>query len=172
MTTPALARAEQLIATIPDFPQPGISFKDVSPLLADADALRAVTEAMIDPFRGSFDVVAGIEARGFSLAGAIAVAAGTGLVPIRKAGKLPRPAAQVTYDLEYGSASIEMQQDLPEGSRVLLVDDVLATGGTLAASRKLVTELGYDPVGLVVLLELVALDGRSICGPVESVFAG
>src|SRR5690606_9338011 len=125
----------------------GILFRDISPLLADAAALRAVVDALIEPFAGTFDVVAGVEARGFLLAGAVAVAAGVGTVPIRKAGKLPRPAASVSYDLEYGKATIEMAADLPEGTRVLLVDDVLATGGTLRAGRAVLAELGYVLAG-------------------------
>ena len=123
MTSEALARAESLIATIPDFPSPGVLFRDISPLLADAAALRTVVDAVIAPFAGGFDVVAGVEARGFMLAGAVAIAAGVGMAPIRKAGKLPRPAASVSYALEYGTAQIEMSNDLPRGTRVLLVDD-------------------------------------------------
>ena len=130
-----LARAESLIRTIQDYPEPGVMFRDITPLLADAAALRAVIDAMIAPFEGGFDVVAGIEARGFLLAGAVAVAADVGLVPIRKAGKLPRPAASVSYALEYGTATIEVHDDIAEGTRVLLVDDVLATGGTLQAAH-------------------------------------
>lgn len=166
----ALARAESLIVSIPDFPEPGILFRDISPLLADAAALRAVVDAIIEPFAGTFDVVAGVEARGFMLAGAAAVAAGVGMVPIRKAGKLPRPAASVHYDLEYGTASIEMSADLPAGTRVLLVDDLIATGGTLAAAQAILRELGYDVVGTAVLLELVALGGQRVCSPVHAVF--
>src|SRR3546814_8603709 len=97
-----LARAESLIGSIPDYPEPGIVFRDITPLLADAAALRTCIDALLAPFAGGFDVVAGIEARGFLLAGAAAIAAGSGLVPIRKAGKLPRPAASVSYALEYG----------------------------------------------------------------------
>lgn len=170
MTSEALARAESLIATIPDFPDPGILFRDISPMLADAAALRAAVDALIEPFAGTFDVVAGIEARGFLLAGAAAIAAGVGMAPIRKAGKLPRPAASVDYALEYGTASIEMSDDLPRGTRVLLVDDILATGGTLRAGRELLTRLGHDPVGTAVLMELTELDGRAVCGPVHAVF--
>lgn len=165
-----LARAESLIATIPDFPEPGILFRDISPLLADAAALRAVVDAVIAPFAGDFDVVAGIEARGFMLAGAVAIAAGVGMTPIRKAGKLPRPAASVRYDLEYGSAAIEMSDDLARGTRVLLVDDILATGGTLSAGHELLDRLGLSLAGTAVLMELVDLGGQAACGPVHSVF--
>lgn len=160
----ALARAEDLIALIPDYPQPGVLFRDIAPLLADAKALRAVIDALVAPFEGGFDVVAGIEARGFLLAGAAAMAYDVGLVPIRKAGKLPRPAAAVDYALEYGTATIEMHDDIPAGSRVLLIDDVLATGGTLAAGRELVQRVGGVVAGITVLMELEALGGRAVLG--------
>ena len=160
----ALARAESLIAVIPDYPQPGILFRDIMPLLADAAALRATIDALIEPFAGTYDVVAGIEARGFLLAGAAAMTAGVGLIPIRKAGKLPRPAASVSYALEYGTAEIEAHDDMPHGSRVLLLDDVLATGGTIAAARTLVERLGGTVAGTAVLLELDGLGGRAVAG--------
>lgn len=170
MTTEALARAESLIATIPDFPGPGILFRDISPLLADAAAMRAVVDAVISPFADEFDVVAGVEARGFLLAGAVAVAAGVGMAPIRKAGKLPRPAASVDYALEYGTASIEMSGDLAPGTRVLLVDDILATGGTLRAGQQLLGALGLVLAGTAVIMELDGLGGQAACGPVHAVF--
>lgn len=170
MTSPDLARAESLIARIPDFPEPGILFRDISPLLADAGAMRTVIDALVAPFAGQFDVIAGVEARGFLLAGAAAVAAGVGMVPIRKAGKLPRPAAAVSYDLEYGQATIEMAADLAPGTRVLLVDDVLATGGTLRAAQQLLERLGYAVAGTAVLMELADLGGQRVCGPVHTVF--
>ncbi len=170
MNPEALERAESLIALIPDFPEPGILFRDISPLLADGSAMRTVVDALIEPFAGQFDVIAGVEARGFLLAGAAAVAAGVGMAPIRKAGKLPRPAATVSYDLEYGTASIEMAADLPPGTRVLLVDDVLATGGTLQAAQRLIAQLGYRVAGTAALMELVDLGGREVCGPVHTVF--
>lgn len=160
----ALARAESLIAVIPDYPQPGILFRDIMPLLADAAALRATIDALIEPFAGTYDVVAGIEARGFLFAGAAAMTAGVGLIPIRKAGKLPRPAASVSYALEYGTAEIEAHDDMPHGSRVLLLDDVLATGGTIAAARTLVERLGGTVAGTAVLLELDGLGGRAVAG--------
>lgn len=166
----ALARAEALIRSIPDYPEPGILFRDITPLLADADALRAATAALVEPFAGDFDVVAGVEARGFILAGAAAVAAGVGFVPIRKAGKLPRPAASVDYALEYGTATIEMHDDLPAGTRMLLIDDVLATGGTLDAGRRLVERLGYRIAGISVLFEIGGLGGRDVVGDVHTVF--
>lgn len=170
MDAAAVARAESLIRTIPDYPEPGVLFRDITPLLADAAALRAATDALIAPFAGEFDVVAGVEARGFLLAGAVAVAAGVGLVPIRKAGKLPRPAASVSYALEYGTATVEAHDDLAPGARVLLVDDVLATGGTLEAARELLGALGADVVGTSVLIELAALGGRELAGDVHAVF--
>ena len=170
MTSEALAHAESLIASIPDFPEPGVLFRDISPLLADAAALRTVVDAVVEPFAGQFDVVAGIEARGFMLAGAVAIAAGVGMAPIRKAGKLPRPAASVSYALEYGTAEIEMSDDLAAGTRVLLVDDILATGGTLRAGQQLLDRLGLRLAGTAVLMELAALGGRGVCGPVHSVF--
>ncbi|HAQ59750.1 MAG TPA: adenine phosphoribosyltransferase [Microbacterium sp.] len=174
MQTPpieALARAESLIAVVPGYPEPGILFRDIMPLLADASALRATIDALVEPFAGEFDVVAGIEARGFLLAGAAAMAAGVGLMPIRKAGKLPRPAASVSYALEYGTAEIEAHDDLPPGARVLLLDDVLATGGTIAAARELVQTLGGTVAGTAVLLELDGLGGRAVAGPgIHAVF--
>jgi adenine phosphoribosyltransferase len=168
--SPALARAESLILEIPDYPEPGVLFRDITPLLADASALRACVDAMVEPFAGEFDVVAGVEARGFLLAGAIAIAADVGLVPIRKAGKLPRPAASVSYALEYGEATIEAHDDIAEGTRVLLVDDVLATGGTLAAAHTLIARLGGAVVGTSVLMELDALGGRAVVGDVHALF--
>lgn len=167
-----LARAESLIGTIPDYPQPGVAFRDITPLLVDPAALRTAIDALVAPFAGTFDVVAGIEARGFLLAGAAAIASGAGLVPIRKAGKLPRPAASVAYALEYGEAVIEMHDDLRPGARVLLLDDVLATGGTLAAGRELVETLGGEVVGTAVLLEIEALGGRAALGdaPLHALF--
>lgn len=168
--SPALARAESLIRGIPDYPEQGVLFRDITPLLADAEALRATTEAIIEPFAGQFDYVAGIEARGFLLAGTAAIAAGVGLIPIRKAGKLPRPAASVDYALEYGTATVEMHDDLPRGSRVLLIDDVLATGGTLAAGRQLIERLGSHVVGISVLFEIDGLGGREAVGDLHTVF--
>ncbi|ALX66220.1 adenine phosphoribosyltransferase [Microbacterium sp. XT11] len=168
--SPALARAQSLIRSVPDYPEKDIVFRDITPLLADAEALRVTTEAIIEPFAGQFDVVAGIEARGFILAGAAAIAAGVGLIPIRKAGKLPRPAASVDYALEYGTATIEMHDDLPAGSRVLLIDDVLATGGTLAAGRRLVERLGSHVTGISVLFEIDGLGGRDAIGDLHTVF--
>jgi adenine phosphoribosyltransferase len=145
---------------VPDFPKPGIVFKDITPLLADAEAFAMVVRelAAVAP---DVDVVAGIEARGFLLAGAIAGQLGRGLVPVRKAGKLPPPTLRASYDLEYGSAEIEVVPELVNGKRVLLVDDVLATGGTMRASADLITRAGGTVVALAVILELAFLQGRT-----------
>ncbi|MBK0417575.1 adenine phosphoribosyltransferase [Leucobacter sp. CSA1] len=159
-----LRRAESLIRSIPDHPKPGVLFRDITPLLADAAALRATAEALVAPFAGRFDAVAGVEARGFLLAGAAAIASGAGLIPVRKAGKLPRPAAAEDYALEYGTATVEAHDDLPGGTRVLLLDDVLATGGTLVASRRLLERLGYEVAGVSVLFEIDGLGGRETIG--------
>ena len=168
--SPALTRAQSLIRSVADYPEPGILFRDITPLLADAEALRVTTEAIIEPFEGQFDVIAGIEARGFLIASAAAIVAGVGLIPIRKAGKLPRPAVSVDYALEYGTATIEMHDDLPKGSRVLLIDDILATGGTLAAGRQLLERLGSHVAGISVLFEIDGLGGRELIGELHTVF--
>ena len=149
------------IIDVPDFPQPGIVFKDLSPLFADGAAFRQTIDAIAD-HPGGFDLVAGVEARGFLLAAGVAYASGVGLVPVRKAGKLPRATHAETYNLEYGTATIEIHADafLP-GHRVLIVDDVLATGGTAAATVALVERSGGIVAGVTFLLELGFLDGRS-----------
>ena len=162
--TPELARAEALIREIPNYPSPGILFRDITPLLGDSTALRATVDALIAPFAGTFDVVAGLEARGFLLASAAAYASETGLMPIRKAGKLPRPAASVGYALEYGTAEVEAHDDFAPGTRVLLIDDVLATGGTLGAAHELIERLGYVAAGTSVLFEIDGLGGRAAVG--------
>lgn len=142
-------------------------FRDLTPVFADAAALRAVIEQLIAPFAGTFDVVAGVEARGFVLAAAAAVIANTGVVMIRKAGKLPRATVSREYALEYGTATLEVHTDeLPAGTRVLLVDDVLATGGTLEASLWLLAAAGLVVAGVSVVLELTALNGRARIGDV------
>ncbi|MDN5780461.1 MAG: adenine phosphoribosyltransferase [Luteimonas sp.] len=152
-----------LIRDIPDFPKPGVVFKDITPLLADADGYAAMIDALAAPWRGSaLDAVCGIEARGFILGAALARALGTGFVPVRKPGKLPARTHAQEYDLEYGSDRLEVHADavLP-GARVLLVDDVLATGGTLHAALALARQQGASVVGASVLLEIVALEGRA-----------
>jgi adenine phosphoribosyltransferase len=151
------------VLDVPDFPQPGIVFKDISPLFADPAAFRAVVDALVASHDGeSFDIVAGIEARGFVLAAAVAYAAGVGVVPVRKAGKLPRATYAATYALEYGEATLELHQDaFGDGQRVLVVDDVLATGGTARATLELVERAGGSVSGLTVLIELAFLSGRA-----------
>jgi adenine phosphoribosyltransferase len=155
------------VVDVPDFPKPGVVFKDLMPLFADGDAFRAVIDGIIDHHgRDSFDVVVGIEARGFVIAAAIAYATGLGVVPVRKAGKLPRAAYAASYALEYGEATLEVHQDafLPE-HRVLVVDDVLATGGTAEATLDLVERAGGSVAGFSVLLELAFLKGRERLEP-------
>ena len=159
--TSADERVDALTALVPDFPSPGVLFRDLTPALADADALRAVTDELIAPFAGAFDVVAGIEARGFLLAGAAAYAAGTGVIAVRKAGKLPPPTVTGHYELEYGTAAIEVHPERPSpGARVLVLDDVLATGGTVAATCELLERGGAPVSGIGVVLELTGLHGR------------
>ncbi|MCB0913918.1 MAG: adenine phosphoribosyltransferase [Propionibacteriaceae bacterium] len=151
-----------LIRDVPDFPKPGIVFKDITPVLADAAAFAATIEAMAAAWRGqAIDAVVGIEARGFILGAPLARALGAGFVPVRKPGKLPGRTLSQAYALEYGEDRLELHADaLPAGARVLLVDDVLATGGTLAAACALLGQLQVDLAGAAVLIELAALNGR------------
>ncbi|PFG33072.1 adenine phosphoribosyltransferase [Sanguibacter antarcticus] len=150
------------IRDVPDFPEPGILFKDITGLLVDPEGFRAVIDALAHAVPADVDLVAGMEARGFILGAALAAHLGKGFVPIRKAGKLPPPTHAVTYDLEYGQACLELREGtVRPGVGVLLVDDVLATGGTAAAAAQLVEAVGARVVGLAFLLELTALDGRS-----------
>jgi adenine phosphoribosyltransferase len=146
---------------VPGFPQPGVLFKDIVPLLADGAAFAAATAALARFAREltGVDLVAGIEARGFVVAGALARELSCGLVPVRKAGKLPPPTLGRDYELEYGTARIEVPRDVLDGRRVLLVDDVLATGGTLHAAADLVTEAGGILTGVAVFVQLAGLDG-------------
>jgi adenine phosphoribosyltransferase len=154
-----LEQAAELIRLVPDYPSPGVLFRDIGPLLADAGALGAVVQALGSKYE--FDLVAGVEARGFLLAAAVAHARGTGVAGLRKPGKLPVVADRIDYDLEYGSASLELPGDtLAPGQRVLVVDDVLATGGTLGAACELVTNAGAKVVAAAVVLEISALRGR------------
>jgi adenine phosphoribosyltransferase len=151
-----------LTAVVPDFPKPGITFRDLTPVFADGSALRVITDALAAPFIGRIDAVAGVEARGFVLAAAAAYALGIGVLIIRKPGKLPQAVLSESYDLEYGSATLEVQPNtLPAGSRVLVLDDVLATGGTLSASTTLIERAGWEVTGVSVVLELSALGGRA-----------
>ncbi len=151
-----------LTRVIPDFPQAGITFRDLTPVFADGPALHAVTQSLVEPYRGKIDAVAGVEARGFLLSATAAYELGVGTLLIRKPGKLPGVVLSRSYDLEYGSNTLEVQPaDLPKGSRVLLVDDVLATGGTLAAAASLIEDAGWIVAGISVVLELDVLDGRA-----------
>jgi adenine phosphoribosyltransferase len=150
------------IRDVPDFPSPGIVFKDIAPLLAEPLLFRSIVDHFAERHRDAgLHVVAGIEARGFVFGAALAYALGVGFVPIRKKGKLPWHTVEASYDLEYGSATIEMHQDaITPGARVLLIDDLLATGGTAAAAARLVRDLGGTVVEIDFLIELAFLEGR------------
>ena len=149
------------IRDVPDYPKPGIVFKDITPLLADGPAFAAVVEALADGSEGVTKVV-GIEARGFILAAPVAYVLGAGFVPVRKQGKLPAPTLAESYELEYGEATLEVHIDaFGAGDRVLIVDDVLATGGTAAATAELVRRTGARVAGITVLLEIGFLAGRA-----------
>ena len=154
------------ILDVPDYPNPGVVFKDITPLLGDSAAFGAVVSAMAEQVRAvGATRVAGLEARGFILAAPVAMAAGVGFVPVRKAGKLPRATYREDYELEYGTATIEVHRDaFVPGERVMIVDDILATGGTAVAAAKLVRDAGAVPVGLSVLMELGFLSGRERFG--------
>ncbi|MGA5842844.1 adenine phosphoribosyltransferase [Streptomyces pseudogriseolus] len=155
------------IRDVADYPEPGVMFKDITPLLADPKAFEALTDALADVARraGATKVV-GLEARGFILGAPVAVRAGLGFIPVRKAGKLPGATLSQAYDLEYGSAEIEVHaEDLGAEDRVLIVDDVLATGGTAEASLQLIRRAGADVAGLAVLMELGFLGGRARLEP-------
>jgi adenine phosphoribosyltransferase len=160
---PGVADLRRLIRDVPDFPKPGILFKDITPLLADPAGLALAVEFMVQPFRGKdIDAVIGAESRGFIFGTALANALSVGFIPIRKPGKLPRRTLRNEYVLEYGTDALEIHADaLAPGQKVLVVDDVLATGGTLAACCALVQLFGADVSAVVVLIELEALGGRS-----------
>ena len=155
------------VLDVPDFPKPGIVFKDLMPLFADGLVFRQVIDDIVAWHgAGSFEVVAGVEARGFVVAAAIAYATGKGVVPVRKAGKLPRKTHSASYALEYGEATLEVHEDaFVAGQRVLVVDDVLATGGTAGAALELVERAGGTVSGFTVLMELGFLDGRERLAP-------
>jgi adenine phosphoribosyltransferase len=161
------AKLAPLILDVPDFPKPGIVFKDFTPLLADRGGLALAVACMADPFRErAVDLVMGAESRGFIFGTAIAQALGCGFVPVRKPGKLPRKTHRVTYELEYGSDTLEAHIDaVVKGQRVLLVDDLLATGGTLEACGTLARRFHATIVGITVLIELTALKGRQRLAP-------
>jgi adenine phosphoribosyltransferase len=167
---PDAMRVAELIASltrnVADFPQPGVQFKDLTPLFADRDGLTAVTDALAGIASGA-DLVAGIDSRGFLVAGAVAERLGTGVLAIRKGGKLPPPVYTEGYDLEYGSASLEVPAEGVElrGRRVVVIDDVLATGGTIAAAARLLKRTGADVTAAAVVVELTALGGREALAP-------
>jgi len=160
---------EAFIRDVPDFPAPGIVFRDLTPLLADAGALAESVRRLVLPYRDvGIEVVAGVEARGFVFGSLVARELGVGFVPLRKPGKLPARVESVSYALEYGTATLEVHADaVAAGSRVLLVDDVLATGGTAAAGIDLLRRLDARIVGAAFVIELDALPGRSRLQPVD-----
>ena len=161
-TEPLATRAARLVSDVPDYPTPGVVFKDITPLLADGPTLSAVVADMAARAPEDIDLVVGMEARGFILGAPVAVALGAGFIPVRKAGKLPREVLAGAYELEYGSAVLEVHPDtIRDGSRVLIVDDVLATGGTAAATAALLEKAGGVVVGLSFLMELTFLGGRA-----------
>ena len=153
---------KQLIRDVPDFPKPGILFKDITTLLRDAGGLRSAIDCLAEPYREArLDKVVGIESRGFIFGAAVADRLGVGFVPVRKPGKLPAATLSASYALEYGTDTLEMHRDaLGPGQRVLVVDDLLATGGTARAAVSLVRECGAEVAGVAFLIELEALNGR------------
>ena len=158
----SLPHYADLIRNVPDFPIPGVQFKDITPLLGDAHAYRAVIDTFVARYTSSkVDMVAGVESRGYIFAAPVAYRLGAGLVPIRKPGKLPAETIEVEYSLEYGSNKLQMHRDaFSRGARVLLIDDLLATGGTMAAAAQLIEEIGGEVVELAFLIELTFLHGR------------
>ena len=157
---------KELIRDIPDFPKAGIVFRDITPLLLDAAAFRETVERVSAPFRKQVDVVVGIESRGFIVGAAVAYHLGTGLALVRKPGKLPAATHEARYELEYGSDGLEIHQDaFRHGSRVLVVDDLLATGGTASATVELVRRTGGEVVACAFVVELVDLTGRDRLAP-------
>lgn len=152
-----------LIRDVPDFPHAGVLFKDITPLLADRDGYRAAIRELVASAPERIDVVVGMEARGFIFAGPVALALGAGFVPVRKPGKLPGQVYSQSFALEYGQETLTVHADaIRPGARVLVIDDVLATGGTIAATAGLVAQLGAELVQVSVLLELLALGGRTV----------
>lgn len=166
VSTDVAEHLRTFVRDIPDFPKPGILFRDLTPLLADGEAFRLAVTAMADPFRDEpIDCVLGTEARGFIFGAAVALELGAGFVPARKPGKLPHTTHSASYELEYGADTVEMHVDgvLP-GQRVLLVDDLIATGGTASATVALGREAGGEIVACAFLVELEALQGRGVLG--------
>ena len=162
----AAAVIQSLTREVADFPDPGIQFKDLTPVLADAHGLAVVTDALAEIASGA-ELVAGVDARGFLLGGAVAIKLGIGVLAVRKGGKLPPPVYSETYSLEYGTATLEVPADGIElaGRKIVIIDDVLATGGTLAATTRLLTRAGANVTGAAVVLELAALGGRDLLEP-------
>jgi len=158
---------KRLIRDIPDFPKPGILFRDITPLLADPSGIAMAVELLANPFRGkNIDLVVGAESRGFIFGTAVACCLSAGFVIVRKPGKLPHKRISMSYDLEYGKDTLEMHADaIVANQRVLIVDDLLATGGTMRACCDLVTKLGGTIAGIAVLIELTGLDGRGKLKP-------
>ncbi|GAA4555903.1 adenine phosphoribosyltransferase [Pseudonocardia xishanensis] len=155
-----LERVRDLVRSVPDYPEPGVLFRDLTPVLADSAAFATLTTELAAS-AGAADLVAGVEARGFLIGAAVALVAGTGVVPIRKAGKLPSVAGTRTYELEYGTATLELPAAVVEpGMKVFVVDDVLATGGTAAAACGLLADAGAEVLGFGTVIELAALKGR------------
>jgi adenine phosphoribosyltransferase len=167
VTTPGVLELQQLIREIPNFPKPGILFRDITPLLLDPAGLSLAVEFLTQPYRGKhIDIVVGAESRGFIFGTAVARNLSAGFVPIRKPGKLPHEKLSLTYELEYGSDTLEIHADaIRSDQRVLLIDDLLATGGTMKACCDLVQRLGGNIVGVAVLIELAALNGREQLRP-------
>ncbi|MDR6938733.1 adenine phosphoribosyltransferase [Arcanobacterium hippocoleae] len=166
---------ESHVRKVQDFPAPGVLFRDITPLIADAEAFGALIKILAERYRGKVDAVAGLESRGFILGAPLALELGVGMLTVRKAGRLPGPVVGIDYDLEYGSARMELQPfTVKDGARVLIIDDVLATGGTAGAAINLIEQAGGKAAGICVLLELKDLDGRNRLGervPIESVLA-
>ncbi len=157
-----MKKLEDYVRTIPDFPQPGIMFRDVTSVLADANGFKLAIDSMLELLDGvSFDVIAGAESRGFIFGAPLAYALGKPFVLIRKKGKLPCETISTSYELEYGSAEIEIHADsIKPGQKVILVDDLIATGGTIEAAAKLIEQLGGEVVKIIFLMELAGLNGR------------
>jgi adenine phosphoribosyltransferase len=166
VSSPISALIASMMREVPDFPEPGIQFKDLTPLLADAHGLAAVTDALAESAADA-DLVAGIDARGFLLGAAVAIKLGTGVLAVRKGGKLPPPVHSETYNLEYGTATLEIPAEGIDivGRSVAIIDDVLATGGTVAATAALLRHCGATVTGAAVVLELTALGGRDVLKP-------
>ncbi len=159
------ARVGALVRDVAGFPRPGVTFKDITPVLADPDAFTAAVRWLGAPFAGQVDMVAAIEARGFILGSPVAFALGVGLVPVRKLGKLPHDTMAEAYALEYGEATLEMHVDaVAPGERVLIVDDVIATGGTILATAEILRRAGAEVVGVAALLDIAALGGSARLG--------